>query len=196
MGIIGELGSGKTLSLVYLALRNHTKRRPLFANFKLIHLPYTRVHTPDELLRMSGGFAALDELWVWADSRLSGSHKNKFVTMILSKSRKRDIHLAYTAQYFKSIDVRIRTVTDFIALPQLNSKETICTLKIYSNPAGVLQQTYRFRTAPIFKLYDTHEEVDELDIAEFLKFQKKKGEPDKPKERKKKEKDVIYEEED
>lgn len=92
--------------------------------------------------------------------------------------------------------MRIRTVTDFLAIPSLNSKESIATLSIYSNPAGVLQQRYRFRTAPIFNLYDTREEVEELDIAEFLKFQKAKGEPDKPKERKKKEKDVVYEEDD
>ena len=92
--------------------------------------------------------------------------------------------------------MRKQLETDFVAIPQLNSHESICQLRIYSNPAMLLQQTYRFKTAPIFNLYDTHEEVDELDIEEFLKFQKKKGEADKPKERKKKEKDIIYEEDD
>lgn len=145
------------------------------------------------------------QLWTWCDSRLSGSHKNKFVTMVLAKSRKRDIHIAYTTQYFKAVDIRIRTVTDFVAIPQLNSKETLCTLKIYSNPAMVLQQVYRFRTQPLWSLYDTHEEVEELDIQEFLDSQKKTrkkhaseddDEPDDSpiRKKKKKPKPIIYEE--
>jgi hypothetical protein len=50
------------------------------------------------------------------DSRASGSKKNKFITPILAKSRKRGIQIAYTVQYFKQIDIRIRTVTDFICI--------------------------------------------------------------------------------
>lgn len=94
---------------------------------------------------------------------MSGSKRNKFLTYVLAKSRKRGINITYTCQYFKSIDIRIRAVTDFIAVPRLNDKETICKLFIYDQ-SGMLHKTFKFRTAPIFQLYDTKEEVQELDF--------------------------------
>ena len=103
-------------------------------------------------------------MWTWADSRLSGSKKNKFLTLVLAKSRKRGIHIGYTAQYFKSIDIRIRNVTDFLAFPQLNAPETFCRLYVYSNPSMQMVKLYRFKTAEIFPLYDTSEEVEEFDL--------------------------------
>ena len=164
MAVLGELGSGKTLSLTYLALRNHYKGRHIFANYHLHKIPFTLVTKPDDMLNMKDGFLAADELWTWADSRVSGSARNKFVTMILAKSRKRDIHMAYSVQYFKSIDIRIRTVTDFVCLPKMNEKETVCRLFVYSNPSMVLQRVFKFKAQPIFDLYDTKEEVSGLDF--------------------------------
>jgi hypothetical protein len=96
---------------------------------------------------------------------MSGSKKNKFITPILAKSRKRGVNIAYTVQYFKSLDIRIRTVTDFICIPRMNEKETRCTLMVYSNPSMQLQRVFKFRTAPIFELYNTNEEVAKLDFA-------------------------------
>lgn len=103
-------------------------------------------------------------LWTWADSRVSGSKKNKFITMVLAKSRKRGINIGYTAQYFRSVDVRIRTVTDFLAVPTLNNKETICKLMIYSNPSMRPQRVFKFRTYPLFQLYDTKEEIEDMEL--------------------------------
>lgn len=50
-----------------------------------------------------------------------------------------------------------------IGLPQLNANETICTVKVYSTNSMQLLRIYKFRTAEVFKLYDTREEVAELD---------------------------------
>jgi hypothetical protein len=84
--------------------------------------------------------------------------------MVLAKSRKRGINIAYTTQYFRAVDVRIRTVTDMVAIPQLNSKETKCQLTIYANPSMSRLEKFRFLTHPIWDLYDTNEEVEELDM--------------------------------
>lgn len=82
-------------------------------------------------------------------------------------SRKRGINIAYTAQYFKQIDVRIRTVTDFVVLPKMNSKETKCKLFVYSHPSMSLQKIWHFRTQPVFDLYDTNEEIGRMDIGDM-----------------------------
>jgi len=61
MGILGELGSGKTLALTYLALRNYSlKQRTIYSNYNL-KFPHIHVKTPDDVLGMKDGFAALDE---------------------------------------------------------------------------------------------------------------------------------------
>lgn len=196
MGIIGKLGEGKTLALTYFILRNYWKGRKIYSNYHLVKIPYTYVSTPDEIEDMHEGFFAGDELWQWADSRMSGSHKNKFITAILGKSRKRGINITYTAQYFKSIDIRIRTVTDFIAIPSLNASESICRVSVYSMPEMSLQQVFKFRTAPIFPLYDTKEEVKQLhyEKPEPEKQQKAEQKSDGTKIRRKpKEKPINYE---
>jgi hypothetical protein len=103
-------------------------------------------------------------LWIWADSRISGSKRNKFITMVLAKSRKRGINIGYTTQYFKQVDIRIRQVTDFLVVLRLNEPETKCNLFVYAHPSMQLQRVYKFRTAPIFELYNTKEEIAQIDF--------------------------------
>lgn len=63
---------------------------------------------------------------------------------------------------FQQIDVRIRKICDFLALPQLNVQESICRLLVFSYPSLSLIKVYKFRTQKIFELYDTKEVVDSL----------------------------------
>jgi hypothetical protein len=160
-----NFGAGKTLALTYLAARNYAQGRKIYANYKL-EFPFIPVKTPDQINEMKEGFFAADELWTWADSRRSGSKKNKFITPVLAKSRKRGIHIGYTTQYFKQIDIRIRMVTDFIGIPRLNNNMTKCTLSVYQNPSMQIQRVYRFNPQKVFALYDTTEEVAELRLDE------------------------------
>lgn len=164
MAVLGELGAGKTLAMTYFALRNYWKGKTIYANYMLKKIPFTPVTNPEQITTMRDGFFAGDELWVWADSRKSGSKSNKFITPILALSRKRGINICYTVQYFKQIDVRIRTVTDFIVMPRLNESESVCRAFVYASPAMELQRVFKFKTAPIFDLYDTREEIGTLDI--------------------------------
>lgn len=60
IAICGELGAGKTLSLVYLALRNYQKGRKIYSNFDMV-IPHERVRTPEDVLNMKDGFLAADE---------------------------------------------------------------------------------------------------------------------------------------
>lgn len=163
IGIVGELGAGKTLGLTYLAARNYAQGRKIYANYGL-KIPFIPVRNPEQIMSMKDGFFAADELWTWADSRLSGSKKNKFITPILAKSRKRGIHIGYTTQYFKQVDIRIRMVTDFIAVPKINNEGTKCYLYVYQHPAMNLMKVYKFPTAQIYPLYDTKEEVVEFNL--------------------------------
>lgn len=108
------------------------------------------------------------KLWLWADSRASGSKKNKFVTPILAKSRKRGLDIIYTAQSFRQIDVRIRTITDIICIPQCNDSDPPrrLAMRMY-NQSMMLQKTYKLRMpflAYVMQMYDTTEEIHQLEM--------------------------------
>ena len=61
MGILGTLGSGKTCGMTYLAYLNFLKGRQIYSNYG-IRLPNViRVNSPEDVLNMADGFAALDE---------------------------------------------------------------------------------------------------------------------------------------
>ena len=165
MAIVGELGAGKTLSLTYLAYRNFLKGKKIYANYKLV-FPYTPIKSVRDLENMQEGFFAVDELWLWVDSRASMTKKNRIVSRILLSSRKRGVHLAYTTQSFIQVDKKVRNVTDFIAKPILTPRQDYCYLYIYTNPSLQRIKVLKFPTAPYFKLYNTKEEVEELKFEE------------------------------
>jgi len=162
MGIIGDLGAGKTLSLVYFGYRAYLKQRKIYTNMRSLIFKDIMALTILELEDMRSGFAGLDELWLWADSRLSPSLKNRVASLILLKSRKRDMDIVYTTQHWMQIDCRIRNVTDFLIMPELSQNETFCRIKVLSYPYLSHVKTITYRTAPFFKMYDHTEEIEPL----------------------------------
>jgi hypothetical protein len=164
IAFVGELGCGKTLALTYLAWRNSNKGQAIYANYHL-NFDFTMIDSPEKIEDMREGFFAGDELWSWCDSRVSGSNKNKVISAILLKSRKRGINIGYTAQHLSQVDKRMRNITDFIALPQLTPNETECRLRIHHAVSGQMIRMYRFKTAPIFQMYSTNEEIKDLSWA-------------------------------
>lgn len=178
--IIGDLGCGKTLTLTYLAIRNYFKNnQQLYANYNIdlkaylntvgIHqkqkLPINFVNSIEDLENMNSGFFAADELWLWLDSRMSKDKKNKAISGILIKSRKRNIQIGYTTQSFRQIDVRVRNITDFIVEPVLSRNESHCKVFWYTQPSYMMRKPIkimRFETFPIFEAYKTTEEIEAL----------------------------------
>jgi hypothetical protein len=161
MAIIGGLGAGKTLCLTYLAWRNYRKGLKIFSNYHLA-IPHNPVNTVNDILDMKKGFFAGDELWSWIDARASMSKKNKIVGNFLLTSRKRDVNFAFTTQTFNQVDIRIRRVCDFIAIPQLSVDEKIARMMVFSYPSLQLIKVYKFRSPAIWDLYNTNEVVQAL----------------------------------
>lgn len=164
MVIIGELGSGKTLSLTYLLWRNwYYKNKIIYANYTLYGIPYFKITRVSELDMIKQGYLGADEMWVWLESAVGEMLKKKIISDILRKSRKRNLTINSTSQTLEQIPLKIRKIIDFIGYPTLNRNETICRLAIFSGPHGrsLLKEHY-FYTAPVFKMYDTNEEVGDL----------------------------------
>jgi hypothetical protein len=162
--IVGELGSGKTLALSYLAWNNwYKKGKKVFANYNFYGFPFTPVRTLPDLDKMKEGFFAGDELWLWLDSRATKNQKSLMVSSILLKSRKRGITIAYTTQSIHQVEKRIRDVTDFIAYPLMSVDNSWCRLEIFRGPKPSISTRINppiyFLCEPIFAIYNTYEEV-------------------------------------
>lgn len=182
MGIVGLLGVGKTLSLTYMGIRNYLKGKKIYANYWLA-FDYNFVSSVDGIERINNpkilsktGEEKVpstflgDELWSWLDSRESPRKRNKFLTGLLLKSRRRKYDVFYTAQDIMQIDARLRRVTNFIAFPQMSPDKNSCILEIRELinyglgkcRVGRKVKTLTFRTKFIFELYDTEDESWDL----------------------------------
>lgn len=164
MGIVGELGAGKTLALTYFGWRNwYFKQKQIFSNYRFYGFPYIPIKTIRELDNMKSGFFAGDELWLSIDARSSLTTKNRVTGGILLRSRKRDLNFCFTSQSIDQIDKRIRKVCDFTVYPIMNRNETVCKVIVFrgGNPqASSILQTMYFWTLPVFAMYDHRQEVE------------------------------------
>lgn len=173
-GIIGELGSGKTATLTYLLFKKwFTKGERIFSNYHLFKMPYMFVGSVATFESIREGNFGGDELWLNLDA---SSHKwaKVMIANILSRSRKRSLTIYYTTQLLSSIDPRVRKITDFIAYPLLNVRETVCKVIIFRGGkimSGSYMRTVYFETKHIFHCFDTNEEVvpweEEADVSTY-----------------------------
>lgn len=164
--IVGELGSGKTLTLTYLAWHNWLHRgRRIYSNLTLYGFPFTKVTSVDDLDRMREGFGAFDELWL-SISSWSRSKKIEFITSILLKSRKRGLTICFTTQSISQINKRIREVTDFLAYALMSVDNSYCRVEIFRGPKPSIGTRMKppiyFNVEPVIAMYNTYEEVKPL----------------------------------
>ena len=188
MGIVGELGVGKTLTATYIAWKNYTEKgRKIYANYTLYGIPFTPIKTLEalkkmippetptleQLLQSKEILFVGDELWKWIDSRCSimdvsarerRSIKNKIVTDILGASRKAFVTIVYTAQTISSVDKRIREVTDLTAYPIIKGDVVVAPFFMGTRAnAPAIEKVIRFFKEPFYAFYNTYERIQPLE---------------------------------
>jgi hypothetical protein len=165
--IVGEMGSGKTLTCTYLGFKNwYFRKMKIFSNYRLYKIPYYYIESVRQFDHMRDGVALLDEFWRICDSRLSRKAANKFVGDILARSRKRSLVYIYTAQVIDTIDKRIRKVQDFTAYAVGNRKETVMKCLVFRTgyaKSGTYMKTFYYTTEIPMMSFNTNEEVDMID---------------------------------
>jgi hypothetical protein len=118
----GDLGSGKTISLVIEALR-WKKAFPdgvIYSNIPLVGVDFEPLKSAGQLFDLKGHlFLLLDELWHLADSRRSLSLVNDVMSMLLLRSDKQGWSVGYSQQWYMQTDLRIRFITSLWIEPYL-----------------------------------------------------------------------------
>ena len=155
--IYGSLGSGKTLLLTILGYYSDKK---VVANF---HLNYDyEEFSMDKFVnaRYSNCVLLMDEAYVYLESRLSMSEKNRATSYILFQSRKKNLNLYLTMQLRSTIDIRFRTLADsFIYCQGLTRHGYKYT---FMNRNGLTSTVYLplIEATKFYQMYNTNEIVE------------------------------------
>lgn len=167
IGIVGELGTGKTLTLTYLLLRDKIKyNRYIVTNYWTAFSDRIIRH-PMDIEYVSDCSLGLDELWLWLDSRMTFSNTNRVLANILRRSRKVGVDVYFTTHNIRNIDYRLRQVVDLWVVPEYVSPDR-CYYKIV-DPINMVPLARKwFVPKYIFPLYDTEEIVEPIDYREVL----------------------------
>lgn len=178
--VVGNIGSGKTLFLTYLAYLFHCGGYKIGANYhlKFPYLPLARIKS-FKALREHDYFLAVDEIWKSADSRKSNSVLNQLFSSEVLQSRKRNAHVGCTTQAIMQLDVRIRNLSNFVFEPleiiYHNDRPIAMRLSYFRND---LYKRIRYMSVPLIlpdgryicDMYDTLEMIDSVqsDKSEYL----------------------------
>lgn len=169
IAVSGSLGSGKTTLLTYFAYAED--ERQIYANY---HIDKDNCELIDvtDLEMITNGLILIDEAYLWMDSRLSTTERNRYLSRMAFQSRKRQLDIVMSAQLRGSIDLRIRHLQDvhFIAL---GSDEQDTAFKFIVAGFGDSNTTYlpyKFCEERLFPLFSTREFPD----ATPTKYEQKK----------------------
>jgi len=161
-GVFGNIGSGKTLLLVFfLKYLNYANK---YANFTT-KIKEVKPITLGELLNMNFSLdnktlVTLDEAYIELDSRRSLKKKNIDISHLVFQSRKRNVDIIYASQLRGSVDLRLRDLTqiNILALGKNNKNSFVYYIhefdKFFTIPNEIAEM--------LFKLYDTYEIVEPL----------------------------------
>jgi len=113
-GICGDMGSGKTLLMVYLLYKAHKQGKRIISNVKL---PFGEMLDFRKILNEKQGLEnctiGIDESHMFMDSRLSMSTFSRLLYYFISQSRKRHVNLFYTTQRLRTTDIRLESATHY-----------------------------------------------------------------------------------
>lgn len=188
----GLLGSGKTLSMIRDMLNDYKQGKKIITNlvtkFSSTELSkeFFEDFSKDKTKELFNCTIAIDELHIFLDSRRSTSKINRATSYFILQTRKRQVTLRGTSQFFSQIELRLRNVTDYLTecrsfvkkgnnfikvtpeqllkgLTQQESDNLWIENKTY-NRAGKIVNRCMFHAKPYYKYYDTNQIIDFTDV--------------------------------
>lgn len=161
----GRLGKGKTLRAVLRAYEAYCNGQTVYSTLPLF-FPHIPVKCVSDFLKIKNGFFLWDEGWFDIDRRNSNSKKNKFVSVILLRSRKQEFTVNYTQQSMQA-DIRLMFVTDWWERPCVYPFDPEGQVKLIPEVLVVERYDCEFQRKPdeVFEglepylnLYNTHQD--------------------------------------
>ena len=166
--VVGNLGSGKTLFLVFMAKLLQNKK--IYSNFELKLSNYNEFVLNDFLEnKYENCVIFLDEMYVYLESRCSGNTLNRVMSYLLFQSRKSNIQIYGTVQLLKTIDNRFRSLVDYTILAEIcqsGFKYTMFDRKTLKLKTFIVNYE---NAKSYFELYNTKQKI-EFDTSKVQKL--------------------------
>lgn len=168
LGFVGDMGSGKTLSMVRFAYSLYTKGYQVYSNMKL-NFPFQYFSLQDILSyaeneqNFINTVFLVDEAHIFMDSRGSMTKRNLILSYFVLQTRKRNVWLFFTTQYYHQIDKRLRASSN--AIVECSSKVLDDSRMFILNTFNIMKshkvvtKSFAFLGNKYFGLYDTNEVV-------------------------------------
>jgi len=103
----------------------------------------------------------LDEAYVYLESRTSMRQSNRLMSYVLFQSRKKNVSIYLTVQLASSVDVRFRSLADYVITAENLGIGFEYTLGRPNDPSTVTTALLPLEKAlPFFAYYDTNEVID------------------------------------
>ena len=164
-GIIGGLGSGKTLFMTVCGYLEYLTGRSVLSNYHLA-FPYNYLKLSEIISKirnkeqLQNVVLLIDEIHIAFDARCSMSDRNRYGSYFVLQTRKRDVHLYFTSQSIWQVDVRIRENLDRLVVCE-NLKNDIFRLTIMDyTKEPALERSVCMHGKAFYNLYDTKEIID------------------------------------
>ena len=160
VGIMGKMGTGKTLSQTILMQYLHKVTGvPLAANYTMANA--SLVGSLMDITAKDSEVFGFDEIWLSADAREWSN--NVKLTQWVNQTRKKKMIVFYTTQHIRQVEMRIRNATDVLIVCEKTDEGHWLTFidyqyktigRRYLIPHDVAKKFYN--------LYDTYEVLKPL----------------------------------
>lgn len=180
---IGQVGSGKTLSMTWEGWQYYTQGYQVYSNYSLTFPEFPGCKKPilltkklfDTMIKekhqLQNAVILLDEIHIWIDSRGSMEKKRKGITYFILQTRKRNVRLLATTQHPHQVDKRLRDSVDILSfcsnmsnksslVKDPNTKVMIMQQSVFQWREGMKPKVRVLHANPIYKLFDTKEMID------------------------------------
>lgn len=157
IGVIGDLGGGKTLSATSLSiiLNYLFKDKDILTNTPLNKITHELIEQSNQLDERKNKIILMDEVQLYADCRKSTSHSNFFTSAITTDIRKRDNFLIWTAPDAGLVDLRIRKRTLLFLKPNKLNDRLLIELYV-SDIRNNIYDSVILNLYPFRDYYDTN----------------------------------------
>ena len=175
IGYFGNVRQGKTLSAIRELYKLYLKGYKIYSNtwlafpFKPLTLDYVLDIVEKDLDVEDNSVFFIDEIYIWADSRISGTKRNRIISYFLLQTGKLGANtdygliLLFTSQYPDQIDKRLRHVIDIATecekIEFKGDKYFIQKVNVFKgNKSFTMVKVFKGITA-LYKLYDTRKKI-------------------------------------
>lgn len=175
---INPSGYGKSLWLCKNIYDTHISNLnlPIVTNMYLKNLPnqkaYHYIDDPFVIMDLRECLLVVDELhkWLKADSRMSSTEQNSWITEVCSDLRKQQVELRYSDQKWNSADNRIRLNVNTVCAPYFDDDTELCRCYFFQSfedylgfkDSGVNRSiaNYIFYANDYYRFFDTWQHIE------------------------------------